>query len=586
MLQLRDYQRACVDAIYLYLETKPGAPVAVLPTGAGKTLVIAQIASDVCHKWNGRMLILAHVKELLEQAAAKVRALDPTLSVGVYSAGLKSREKACAITVAGIQSVYERACEFDPFDLILVDEAHLISNKSDGMYQRFLKEARVVNPHLRIVGLTATPYRLDVGELCTPDGMLNEICYEIGVKELIQDGYLSKLKSLNGRQTADLSDVTVRGGEFKPDEMAEAFDTEELVDSACREIVALTEDRKGVLIFCSSVVHAEHVQAKLIGLGHEAGLVTGDTPSSERDATLKVFKGQQFKFLVNVNVLTTGFDATHVDCVVLLRATLSPGLYYQMIGRGFRLHPGKEFCVILDYGHNIETHGPVDAIKRKAKAKGKDGEATVKECPGCMYLVPAGVRNCPECGHEFPPPEPKYGKNASGAPVLSGEITDEVFAVQEVRYRSHTKRGTKPGEAPPTLRVDYVVALGQWKSEWVCVEHEGYARSKAIKWWQSRTTLPMPDTVAQAVAIAEAGGLAAPTQITYRKVSGEEYGRVHAAVVTPFEPHEEWEMPATPEIRERETVSDFRPGASAMREYREWQEELMSRHPVEDEIPF
>ena len=300
-------------------------------------------------------------------------------------------------------------------------------------------------------------------------------------------------------------------------------------------------------MFCCSVAHAEHVRDKLRSLDPGAGtrLVTGETPSDERAQTLGDFKKKLFKYLVNVNVLTTGFDATHVDCVVLLRATLSPGLYYQMVGRGFRLHPGKSECVVLDFGTNVRRHGPVDSITRKAKKKDKDGAAPVKQCPGCEYMIHASYSTCPECGFVFPLKDAKHGQKADTAPVLSGEITDTICHVQDVLYRSHTKKGTQPGEAPPTLRVDYHVGWNQWKSEWVCVEHVGFARTKAIAWWKLRSTLPMPDTVEKAISLAAAGGLAAPTQITYREVSGEQYGRVvDAKIGEPFEPHDAWEGPA------------------------------------------
>ncbi len=151
---------------------------------------MATICRDAVVQWNGRVLILAHVKELLQQTADKLSTVCPEVSFGIYSAGLKRRDTNNPVIVAGIQSVYRRACELDAFDLILVDEAHLIPLEGDGMYRQFLADARKVNPHLRVIGFTATPYRLKSGSICTHDGFLNHICYEVGVRELIRDGYL------------------------------------------------------------------------------------------------------------------------------------------------------------------------------------------------------------------------------------------------------------------------------------------------------------------------------------------------------------------------------------------------------------
>ena len=190
MLTLRSYQEAAKAAIYDHLRMRDDNPCAVLPTASGKTPLLASICKDTVTKWRGRILVLAHVKELLEQAADKLRAICPEVEFGVYSAGLKRRDTENAVIVAGIQSVYKRACELDAFNLIVVDEAHLIPREGAGMYRTFLGDTKVVNPQARVIGLTATPFRLKSGMICGPANILNHVCYEVGVKELIRDGYL------------------------------------------------------------------------------------------------------------------------------------------------------------------------------------------------------------------------------------------------------------------------------------------------------------------------------------------------------------------------------------------------------------
>ncbi len=275
--------------------------------------------------------------------------------------------------VAGIQSVYKRACELDAFDLIIVDEAHLIAPDGEGMYRQFLSDAKVVNPRVRTIGLTATPFRLKSGMICGPENILNAICFEVGVRELIRDGYLCPLVTKAGREKADTAQLHVRAGEFVADEVEQMMDQDQLVEAACGEIVEYTRDRHAVLIFAAGVKHARHIQHVLQEQYQiECGFVCGATPAAERDEMLALFRGDEpsglfehepLKYLVNVNVLTTGFDAPRIDCVALLRPTLSPGLFYQQVGRGFRLWPGKENCLVLDYGGNVLRHGPVDQIR-------------------------------------------------------------------------------------------------------------------------------------------------------------------------------------------------------------------------------
>jgi DNA repair protein RadD len=527
MITLRDYQRAAIEAVYDHLRARDDNPCVVIPTGGGKTPVIATICRDAVVQWGGRVLVLAHVKELLEQNADKLRAVCPEVPFGVYSAGLKRRDRTEPVIVAGIQSVYQRACDFDPFDLVLVDEAHLITPDGDGMYRQFLADARAVNPQLRVIGFTATPYRLKSGNICTPDGILNHVCYEVGVRELVVQGYLCPLVSKAGKVKADTSDLPVRGGEYIAAEVEALMDDAELVQAACAEIVEQTRNRQAVLIFASGIAHGDHiVRVMRDEHGIECGFVIGDTPSEERADILARFKAGELKYLVNVNVLTTGFDAPHIDCIALLRPTLSPGLYYQMVGRGFRLHPGKTNCLVLDYGGNVLRHGPVDQIKVKTDNHDGTGEAPAKECPKCQALIAAGYARCPECGYEFPPPErAKHAAKASGAGILSGQVTVETLTVRDVVYSVHTKRGA--GEnAPKSMRVDYRIGWHRWKSEWICFEHSGYARQKAVAWWKKRSREPVPRTAAEAVEIANAGGLAATTSITVRSVSGEKYDRI------------------------------------------------------------
>jgi DNA repair protein RadD len=536
MLTLRPYQHEAIEAVYRHLRERDDNPVVVIPTAGGKTPILATICKDAVSRWNGRVLILAHVKELLEQAADKLRAVCPEVKFGVYSAGLKRRDTEHAVIVAGIQSVYRRACELDAFDLVIVDEAHLIPTSGDGMYRQFLAEAKVVNPHVRVIGLTATPFRLDSGAICAPDHFLNAICYEISVKELIRDGFLCPLITKAGLTRVDTSELHVRAGEFVAEEVERLMDQDNLVLAACREIVAHTQDRKKCLIFAAGVAHGRHIVDVLRHEhGIDCGFVCGDTPSGERAELIarfrdepkqSLFQHEPLKYLCNVNVLTTGFDAPNIDCVALLRPTASAGLYYQAVGRGFRLHPGKQDCLVLDFGGNVLRHGPVDQLKIKDKSAGGTGEAPAKECPECHLVIAAGYTVCPDCGYQFPPPErQRHEAQATEAGILSGQITTTIYKVEDVFYGVHTKRGAGE-DAPKSMRVDYRVALNEYKSEWICFEHTGYARWRAEQWWRKRSPDPVPDTAERAVELAGCGALATTSYITVRTVAGDPYERI------------------------------------------------------------
>jgi len=197
-----------------------------------------------------------------------------------------------------------------------------------------------------------------------------------------------------------------------------------------------------------------------------------------------------------------------------------------MCGRGFRLHPGKQNCLVLDFGGNVLRHGPVDQIRVVERNGNGNGEAPAKECPECHSVIAAGYAVCPDCGYEFPPPDrQKHDAKASDAGILSDQVTDTEYEVRDVTYRVHTKRDA-PEDAPKTLRVDYRLGLDRWQSEFICFEHTGYARQKAIQWWRRRSPDPVPDTAQRAVEIAEGGGVAFTEKIRVRSVAGEKYDRI------------------------------------------------------------
>lgn len=554
---LRPYQKEAVDAVYAHLSDRPTNPCVVVPTAGGKSWILGTVASDVASKWGGRVLVLAHVKELLEQNADKLRRICPGLDIGIYSAGLGKREAAAPVVVAGIQSVYNKADALGRFALVIVDEAHLIPPDGDGMYRTLLSALKAANSKLRIVGFTATPYRLHGGLLCQEGNILEEVCYEVGVRRLIDEGWISRVSAKAGRMNADLAHLHVRAGEFIQEEVEKAVDTASAVDTAAHDLVARTKDRKSIIVFCASVKHCVHVAEKLRALdpAARAEVVTGDTPSVERARILREFRGdvqkdlfgnseRPVKYLVNMGVLTTGFDAPNIDCVALLRPTKSAALYVQMVGRGFRLSPetGKTDCLVLDYGGNIVRHGPVDAVTVHDRRPGQTREEPLaKECPDCGEMIHPALLECPVCGHKFPPRETDLGDAQNGG-ILAGERTYEEREVLYVDYEAHEKRGAKPEEhRPRTLQVTYFFdEMGRdTVREWLCPEHPpGFAHRKYLDWWRRHVPkdMPPPDDAAEAARLCRSGAIRPTKGVTVERIAGEKFPRVIAYVLGDLPP--------------------------------------------------
>lgn len=503
-MELRWYQQEAVNAGYNYLCTQPGNPVISLPTGSGKSLVIAELARKAVQDFRGRVLILQHRKELISQNADKVRSLLP-IPIGEYSAGLRRFATQEDVVLCGIQSVYKKASLFDSRQLILIDEVHLCPNDGMGMYQQFLHDVRTVNPGIRCIGLTATPYRTGEGPICKPDGVFQQICYEAPVKQLIDEGFLCPVTNKVADNQVDTSRLHMRYGEFITKELEGLFGGMDTA-AACKEIAEKTAGRHSVMIFCSSIQHAQSVMTTIQALtGDCADMVDGETPQLMRAATLKAFVEQRIKYLINVDVLTTGFDAPCVDAIAILRATASAGLFAQIVGRGLRTHQSKSDCLILDFGENIKRHGPIDAIdfgRPKATREGtseSDDEIETKMCPNCEAFISTRKLVC-DCGFRFAFREPNHETSAdTKAQIIS---VPESFVVESVNYARHEKEGKTP-----SLRVDYRLAndgnIENLISEWVCLEHDGFARNKAVRWWNERSHMECPTDVNAALEMQD-----------------------------------------------------------------------------------
>jgi DNA repair protein RadD len=501
IMKLRPYQQAAVDAVFDFWDRGGGNPLIDLATGTGKSLVIAALTKRLVEECGARALMLTHVRELVSQNVAELLRAWPAAPVGINSAGLGRRDRRAQILFASIQSVARETAEtLGERHVILVDEAHLIPRAGAGQYLTLIGKLREAVPDLRVIGLTATPYRLDSGRLDKGDGaMFDEVVYTYNIAQGVADGFLAPLSSRATGSVVDISKVPRRGGELVSGAQLESA-VSSITQAACDEIVARGSDRRSWLIFCDSVANAEVVRDLMRARGVTCETVTGETPKAQRDSIFAAFKAGRIRALSGCQVFTTGFNAPGVDLIAMLRPTLSTSLYVQMLGRGTRLADGKSDCLVLDFAGNIMRHGPVDAVTVKGgPSSGGDGKVAVdsvlaKACPTCETLVSTRVYTCPYCGHEWEKPqEPKHAAQADrDAAVMSREIVNRWLPVRSAHARTHVK-----GERV-SLRIDYEVGMKVY-SEWVTLEHDGRAGTWAQKWWRVIMAEQAPQWVSEAV---------------------------------------------------------------------------------------
>lgn len=359
---LRPYQAEAVQATLRHFRSEKSPAVIVLPTGAGKSLVIAELARIA----KGRVLVLAHVKELVEQNHAKYISFG--LEAGIFSAGLNRKEVSQKVIFGSIQSI-ARAPEdfFENFSLLIIDECHRVSAEGETQYFQVISKLQKLNPELCVLGLTATPYRLGLGwiynynvpkkiQQTTEERFFKKCLYELSIRYMIKNQFLTPPVKIDSPVACyDFSSLKLNGTHYVQAQIEALLkDQKRITPLIIKNIIEMAKDREGVMIFTSSVNHAIEIMQSLPA--YVSALVVGDTEDKERDEIIEAFKQKKLKYLVNVSVLTTGFDAPHVDVIAILRPTESVSLYQQIIGRGLRLSPGKSDCLILDYtgqGHDL-----------------------------------------------------------------------------------------------------------------------------------------------------------------------------------------------------------------------------------------
>ena len=516
VMPLRPYQQRSIDELFEWLQKNDGNPCLVLPTGAGKSHIVSEFCQVVVKSWRDtRILMLTHVKELIEQNASKLRSAWPNAPLGIYSAGL-NRKDIDSITFGGIQSLRKKAHHLGHVDIILIDECHLINNKDEGGYRQLIGELQGINPDIRVIGLTATPYRLGQGCITNDGAIFNDLIEPVTIAELVTDGYLAPLRSKLTDSHLDTTGVKKRGGEFIESQLQAAVDTDPMNQAVVDEVIQLAGDRKAWLFFCSGVDHAMHVCEALQSRGIVSECITGKTPKAEREAIIDRYKRGEIQALTNANVLTTGFDYPDIDLIAMLRPTMSPGLYVQMAGRGMRLKSHTDHCLVLDFAGVVEQHGPITYVQPPKDMGSRDGrgEAPVKACDECHELVHPTAKVCPACGFEFPPPE-KADLTLHNDDIMA--LSGKELNITGWRWVKHTSRSS----GKEMVKLSYFGGYNERPiHEYLPVAHGGYAGQKAVA-----TVMSMADSAG--CDISQCGDIQAlcdvmsdampPASIEYRK---------------------------------------------------------------------
>lgn len=509
----RDYQIYAAQSVWNFFEKNPtGHPLILMPTATGKSHVISTFSRSVLHHFpKTRIMVLTHVKELIVQNYNKLIDAWPEAPAGIYSSGLGKRDVFNSIIYAGIQSVVKRAHVFGWVDLIIIDEAHLVNPEEDTNYMTFLAELRKVNPQLRVIGLTATGWRLGYGKIWEGDNRLfTDVCVDMTSIEVfnwfIAQGYLCPLVPKRTQFELDVSGVHMRAGDYIQSELQNAVDKADITRRALEEACTSCATRRKWLIFASGVEHAVHIAQQLTAMGVPCGVVHGKMSGGARDQVLLDHRRGAIRAIANANILTTGYDDPEIDLILVLRPTASPVLWVQMLGRGTRVVYAegydlstmegrlaaiaagpKQNCLVLDFAGNTRSLGPINDPVIPRKKGEKAGVAPIKECEVCNTYNHASVRFCCACGSPF-----TFTTKLKEAASTKDLIKDfeppqtEIFKVDNITYQAYQRPGKDK-----MLKVGYYCGLKAFY-EYICCEHPpGYAKYKADRWLRERGSSPV-----------------------------------------------------------------------------------------------
>lgn len=542
----RYYQIEAHNAAMDFLAKESGNPLIGLPTGTGKSIVIAMLIYTIVSYPYSRVMCVTHVKELLTQNAAALEVVSKDIRFGYHCSGLRKKDCHSDVIFASVQTarktVQKTPNAFGNIDILIIDEAHLVNTEDNTNYKVLIDALRMSNRNIRIIGLTATPFRMKNGSLID-SGMFTAFCYNRTsykeFNEFVEQGFLSLLIAKRTDTLIDVSKVKSTGSDFNQHDLARVSDNDKLNVAICQELVRDGADRQFWLIFCAGIKHAEHIEAILSTMGIDCAVVHSEKSSDYNDATIRAFKAGKLRALINADMLTTGFDCPQVDMIGVLRATLSCVKHVQMLGRGTRPSPetGKVNCLVKDFAGNIKRLGPInDPVIPRKKGEGPSQPAPIKVCPQCGVFNHTSARTCVACGTEFPINMKLRQSSYDVSPVkgYNSEVITDRYQVSSVIY-DKIKGKTSPGFC---LKITYSV-VGELHnkliSEYIFIENPNrYTQFLARTWWQQVTRktanehghfhIPMPKSVDEVLQFKDF--LNCPKYIVAERESGQKFYKI------------------------------------------------------------
>jgi DNA repair protein RadD len=463
---LRPYQSECVSAVWNDLIINRTALV-VLSTGSGKSVIINElIRKSLEAKPDIKILVAFNRVTLLSQLGQRFENYFGQDKVGFYCGTEQRWENHKSITVGSIQSL-----KLDDlnYNLIIFDEVHNV-NEEEGRYADFIKHQIQQNEKTKIVGFTATAYRAD-GFIYGKGKLFTHITYERGLKFFIKNKFLVPPVCKQPDHQIDLKQLRVLRGEYRQDDIDAQTMNLKMAQDQVRDALNRSQGRKKIVWACASINHAELIRDLLREENETALTLHSKMDWDARNFAEDEFKNGQTRHLTFVTVISEGYDQTDIDCVVFMRPTKSPALMVQIVGRGLRLHEGKDDCLVLDYGNVISTLGPLEAPVIQKKGKGTSNlTPSQKSCPECRTYVAPRTMLCPDCGYNWPKADALKLNLTADENVSFFAKTIKTMKVNNVRLSHHISRSStksfKLSYMPPGIFLDAVNEFFCYESIW------------------------------------------------------------------------------------------------------------------------
>jgi DNA repair protein RadD len=526
---LRDYQyQAVIDTLEKNNYPSFGNPLIVLPPGTGKSWVIAGLVNYIYYAAQGqRVLIATDRKELIEQDYEKINLFCPEIPCGVYSAALNKKQYNLPVIIGGVQTIVNGLNKLGKFNILIIDECDLVSPKDNTSYRKIIDYQLNINPYFKVIGTTATPYRMDNG-LLTNGPIFTHITYSKNKPEdflwFIEQGYLVPLIAKKGCVQINTKGIRKSGGDYNNKELQAVSDKEEITRKALDFVIANSTDRKCWLVFSTGTAHTQHICEYLTKKGIKSRAIFSGMKN--RSKYIEEARTGECRALVSRDICLRGFDLPQIDLLICLRPTESARVWVQGLGRGTRPAPDKKDCLVYDFTDNSARIGAINnptiiskekicknkkcnTINRSgAKACKKCGyqfpevEAPQKACPKCDTFNATSARTCYDCGFEFEF-EHHLKKVSSGKDLLdmaSPNIVSKTITCTGIFYE---RKITKLGGYAIRANISYT-DKNFYKFVWVwfILKGKGLLYLRTQKWWSLLPTKhPLPDSVDLALSI-------------------------------------------------------------------------------------